>query len=228
MWIGRTSTPEEEAFLHPLPINRLWGVGEATRAALEELGAHTIGDLARIPGPVLEHRLGQALGRQLSRLSHAEDQRQVLPHRGAKSVSVEETFAEDISSPEAISAHLRTLCDRLAGRLRRGGHTGRTVSLKVRFADFDTVTRSVTVTEPLARADELWETTRQLLARTSRRSRGVRLLGVGVSGLMSDGDPTQLTLEEPASESIAVATEEVRARYGVDAVVRGSDIERQS
>jgi DNA polymerase-4 len=142
---------EELAFLHPLPIGDLWGVGEATQAALESLGVATIGDLAVTSEVTLRRRLGPAVGGHLAALARGEDDRFVTPEASARSISVEETYPQDVSATEAVERELLRLCDRLAGRLRRSGYGGKTITLKVRFADFTTVTRSCTIRSSVAR-----------------------------------------------------------------------------
>ena len=132
----------ELAFLHPLPISDLWGVGAVTQAALASLGIATIGDLATTPSVTLQRHLGQTVGAQLAALARAEDDRPVVTDSSARSISVEETYPDDLTTSEAIERELLRLCDRLAARLHRSGLGGRTVTLKVRFEDFTTVSRS--------------------------------------------------------------------------------------
>ena len=210
---------EELAFLHPLPIGDLWGVGAATQAALATLGIVTIGDLAATPEPVLQRRVGPAVGGHLAALARGEDDRAVTPETSAKSVSVEETYPRDVTAADVVDRELLRLCDRLAARLRRSGHGGRTLTLKVRFADFTTVTRSSTVGDPLYRRPDLWEEGRKLLSRARPGRRPIRLLGIGVSGLVGIAAPEQLSLARPQRDRVADAAEEVRSRFGDDAVI---------
>jgi DNA polymerase-4 len=208
----------ELAFLHPLPVRRLWGVGEATHAALEGLGVATIGDLAIIPADTLGRRLGPTIGAHLADLAAARDDRPVTPGGEAASVSVEATYEEDLVDLGDIERELLRHCDRLALRLRRGGHAGRVVVLKVRFDDFTTVTRSHTLTEPIDATPELWEAVRGLLARVPVAGRRVRLLGVGAQGLVAAGAPRQISLTGERRSAVADATDRVRARFGESSV----------
>ena len=212
-------TGTELDYLHPLSVRRLWGVGEATHAALEGLAIETIGDLAAVPLRLLEERLGRALSLHLSALAAGRDDREIVVGAASRSVSVEETYEHDLVDRETIERELLSLCGRLSGRLQRSGHAGRTVTLKVRFGDFTTVSRSVTASAAIEHTPALWDAARALLGRARPAGRGVRLLGIGVSGLEAGGSPRQLSLESPPREAAAVAAEEVRARFGDEAVV---------
>ena len=213
---------EELSFLHPMPVRRLWGVGEATRASLEALGVETIGDLADVPEVVLLSRLGPSLAKHLSELASGVDQREVEAGGGAKSVSVEETYAEDLTKDIDIEQALLRLCDRLSSRLRRAGYSGHTIGLKIRFGDFETFTRSLTVDDPVERTPALWDGARTLLQRVDRAGRGVRLLGIGVSSLVDPATPRQLSLDNQPREIAAGAVEKVRDRFGDEAVFPAS------
>ena len=210
---------EELGFLHPLPVRRLWGVGEATLAGLEALGVATVGDLALVPPATLGRRLGAALGAHLHRLANAEDPRHVSPGGEAKSVSVEQTFDRDLVTATGMQDALLLLCDRLSGRLNAAGLAGRTISIKVRFGDFTTLSRSSTLPGPVDHTPDLWDGARDLLAKVDVAGRGVRLLGVGVSGLAPRTAPRQLSMEHPAREAAAVAAEQVRERFGSESVI---------
>jgi DNA polymerase-4 len=209
----------ELEFLHPLPVRRLWGVGEATYAALEALGVRTVGELAALPEQVVAHRLGPAVGHHLVELANARDPRSVEPGGDAKSISAEATYEQDLGEIGDIERALLGHCDRLSARLRRHGYAGRTITLKMRFADFTTITRSETVAVPIEHTADLWDVVRDLLVRVDRAGRGVRLLGVGAAGLVPGGAPRQLSMEHPQRDAAADAAEQVRARFGDDAVV---------
>lgn len=206
-------------YLHPLPTRRLWGVGEATHASLEALGIHTIGELAALDRATLERRLGAAVGSHLSALARGLDERRVTVERPSKSVSVEETYERDLVSDADVDAALVTLSDRLASRLRRSGHRGQTVTLKVRFADFTTLTRSLTSPDAAGTTDDLRRAARRLWRRVGSDRRGVRLLGIGASGLVGRNEPAQLSLDTPAGGAAAVVVDEIRDRFGDGAVV---------
>ena len=210
---------EELDYLHPLPVRRLWGVGEATHASLEGLGVVTIGDLAALDATTLERRVGAAMGAHLGALAHGIDDRPVSVDRETKSVSVEETYERDLAADGAVDAALVALCDRLTSRLRRSGHRGRTVTLKVRFADLTTISRSTTLARPIGGADDLLPAVRGLWQRVGREGRGVRLLGVGVSGLVSRDQPAQLLLDAPSRAATAAVIDEIRDRFGDGAVL---------
>ena len=214
-------------YLQPMPVRRLWGVGEATRVSLEALGVETIGQLADVPEPMLVKRLGPSLAQHLSRLAAGIDSRGVEPDSSTKSVSVEETYDEDLESEAVMANNILRLCDRLASRLHRSGYAGRVVTLKVRFGDFVTVTRSETLPVETASATAIWDEARRLVQRVDRAGRGVRLLGIGVSGLVAVDAPQQLSLDHRPREAAASVVEEVRDRFGDDAVIRASLIPQE-
>jgi DNA polymerase-4 len=209
----------ELEFLHPMPVRRLWGVGEATLAALEALGVDTVGELAKLPVATLEARLGRSLGHHLHELANGRDRRYVESGDGSKSISVEATYEHDLVGDDAIERALLRHCDRLSARLRRAGMAGHTVSLKLRFGDFTTVSRSVTNAVPVEHTPDLWDAVRGLLGRIEVGSQGIRLLGVGASALVPTTEPRQLSLDHPERLAAAEAAEAVRARFGDDAVV---------
>lgn len=201
-------------FLHALPVEALWGVGPATLAGLQRLGVVTVGDLAELPEPTVLSGLGQANGRHLLELARGIDLRPVIPDIEAKSISVEETYDRDLEGRETIEAALLAHSQRLSGRLRRSGLAARTVTLKVRYEDFSTITRSVTLGGPLDSPRDLYVTARDLLGSVDL-ARPVRLLGLGGSGLEESNEPRQLDLgtdENWVKVSDAVA--EVRERFG--------------
>lgn len=210
----------EIAFLHPLPVRALWGVGEATHARLEELGVRTVGDLAALPRDFLERRLGQALGGHLSDLAWGRDEQPVAPGGPAKSVSVEETFATDLAGRQAMETELLRLADRLAARLRSAAVVARTVTLKVRFADFTTISRSHTLPGAVDTAQDLYHVGRELLERAAVGRRRVRLLGLGGDNLEEAEAPRQLGLEPRPWGEVEAAMGRVRQRFGRDAVGR--------
>lgn len=212
-------TGEELGFLHPMPVRRLWGVGQATHATLEGLGVRTIGDLATVPEMLLEKHLGPALARHLAQLARGIDPRGVSPIGKAKSISVEITFEEDLVSDGAVEDALFRLCEQLAGRLRKSGHAGATLHLKVRFAGFVTVSRSTTAADPIAHAPDLWKGAMRLMRSVHREGRGVRLLGVGIENLVDGSAARQLRLGAAGLEAVADAADAVRDRFGDRAVM---------
>lgn len=216
---------QELEYLHPKPVRALWGVGEATHARLEELGVVTIGDLAGYPRHTLTRRLGESLGGLLWDLSNGIDPRRVGSEESAHSISVEETFDMDLTELSAMDRVLVGQADRLADRLRRAGFVAHTITLKVRYPDFTTVTRSHTSDRPLTTTAEVLETARLLLDRTDAAERGVRLLGVGGDGLVASDAPRQLGLEVGPWEDVDSAVEAIRTRFGTGAVGRATTIE---
>ena len=207
------------AFLHPLPVQALWGVGPKTLERLRRLGVETVGDLAQLDERVLVASLGGAHGRHLHLLAQGIDPRPVEPHQPAKSIGHEETFAHDRYDLPSLQRELVRLADAVAGRLRAAGVAGRTVTIKVRFHDFRTITRSTTVASPLDTGPELVRAAGALLERIDPTP-GVRLLGVHVSHLV-EGAARQLSLDDldapdwgPATEAI----DAIRARYGASAI----------
>lgn len=210
----------ERAYLAPKPVRSLWGVGEATHARLEELGVVTIGDLAELPRSVLVRRLGSALGGMLSDLAAGTDERTVEPVGPARSISVEETYAEDLKDSDRMERELLGQADRLSSKLRQDDLVASTVHLKVRFGDFTTVTRSHTFREPVATVLELHRSALALLRRTDAMRRPVRLLGLGVGGLISANAPRQLDFGARSWDDIERAIEGVRDRFGHESVER--------
>ena len=206
-------------FLHALSVDRLWGVGQATRAALDRFGVETVGDLAAVPEATLTKTLGPAQGRSLALLARGIDDRPVLPQGDAKSLSVEETYDEDISDPDDLRRRLLVLAERLADRLHGAGLAGRTLQLKVRFADFTTVTRSLTLAAPTDVGRDLFHGAVHQLDRVAIPPGGVRLLGIGVVGMESADAPRQLSADRPAGwDDVATAVDQVRRKFGPGSV----------
>ncbi len=214
----------ELAFLHPLPVHRLWGVGPATLARLERLGIGTIGDLAATDAAVLVRLLGSAQGQHLHDLAHNRDHRPVDPALEAKSVGSENTFPVDLVTASDLERETLRLADQTASRLRKAGRAGRTITLKVRWSDFHTVTRSSTLSGPTDASAVIARTALELL-RSVEVGAGVRLLGVTVSGFgaataeqASLFDLGSASVGPLASDPLDAALDGLRARFG-DSVV---------
>jgi DNA polymerase IV len=211
-----------EEFLHPLPAAALWGVGPQTAEALERLGLKTVGDIAGMPLVTLQRGLGDATGSHLWELARGIDERPVVPSEMPRSVGSEETFRRDLDSAEEILREILRLSDRTASRLRSKKLCGRTVTLKVRFSNFRTITRSHTSGRELDSGAEIYAAARRLyLGLHLERSR-LRLLGVTVSGLVPGRARRQLDLlardATPAWGEAAEAIDAIRGRFGEAAV----------
>jgi DNA polymerase IV len=210
------------AFLHPLPVDALWGVGEQTGEALRKLGLKTVGDVASLSRRTLERALGDALGAHLHHLSHGRDLRRVEPYEAARSVGSEETFSVDLDATEDILREILRLADRTASRLRAKGACGRTVTLKVRFSNFKTITRSRTTDAPMETGAEIYATARDLYLKLDPDRPRIRLLGVAVSGLVDGPAERQLDLLESDARArwsdVTKAIDSIRTRFGDDAV----------
>ena len=168
--------------LHPLPVTRLGGVGPATAERLHQIGVRTVADLAAKSLTDLVALAGRAHGANLHALARAEDDRAVVPDRGVKSVSHEETFERDLTDLDALGREIDSMAARVGERLRASAYSGRTVTLKLRRYDFTTLTRSQTLPQPTDDARHIAATARRLLADAGTGG-GLRLLGVGISGL---------------------------------------------
>ncbi len=213
------------SFLHPLPVGALWGVGERTEERLVSLGLRTVGDIANTPVETLTRALGQAAGGRLHDLAWGRDDRHVVPDAAEKSIGNEETFGRDVDDPEIIARELLRLSQKVAARVRRQGLLGRTVVLKVRFADFTTITRSRTLPEPTDVGQLVYSTARDLYAALGLQRARIRLVGVRLEGLIDEAARTeQLTFDAPGSDTPAdrraaeVAADRLRDRFGDDVV----------
>jgi DNA polymerase IV len=213
----------ELAFLHPLPVERLWGVGPATATKLHELGITTVGEVAELAEGALVALLGRATGRKLHALAHNRDPRPVQAHRRRRSMGAQRALGRSPRSLENLDVALVGLVDRVTGRMRVAGRVGRTVVLRLRFDDFSRATRSHTLPYATASTQAILTTVRELLtiAAPMIDRRGITLVGVAVSNL-ADGRAVQLTLPLAAhsSEALDAAVDEVRQRFGSRAVTR--------
>ena len=202
-------------FLHPLPIESLWGVGERAAETLRRLGLTTVGDLAHAPPGMLRRAVGEASAAHLHELSWGRDPRKVVPEQPEKSIGAEMTFDTDVADPVLIRRSLLALAEKVGARLRAGGHAGRTVSIKVRLADFRTVSRSRTVPSSTDVAREIFELSWSLFEALGTTEH-IRLVGVRVEGLRAAGTSRQLTLGEPERgwREAEAAADAVVARFG--------------
>ena len=216
--------PDRElAFLHPLPVGRLWGVGRVTAARLHEHGISTVGEVARLDEPTLVRLLGRASGRHLHALAHNRDPRPVQPRRRRGSIGAQRALGRSPKTLDEVDAALLGLVDRVSRRMRAAGRVGRTVVLRLRFDDFSRATRSQTLHRATANTQAILETVRELLtvATPLIERRGVTLVGIAV-GNLEDGRPVQLALplDRQSSDALDAALDEVWARFGSRAVTR--------
>lgn len=215
--------------LHPLPVGALWGVGERTEETLHRFGLRTIGDIAHTPVDTLRRALGDAVGTQLFELSWGRDGRQVVPEQSERSIGAEETFAHDVDDPDVVHRELLRLSERTAARLRSAGLVGRTVSIKVRFADFTTITRARTLRESTDVAREVYGTARSLFDALGLQRARLRLVGVRVEGLAPvERQERQLLLDEPEIgwRDAERAVDRASARFGAGSVRPATLVER--
>jgi DNA polymerase IV len=220
----------ERSFLHPLPVERLWGVGPATAAKLHDWGLVRVGQLARLGESTLVSILGHALGRHLHALAHGRDPRRVRPRHGRGSFGAQSALGRAPTSPEAVDAVVVALVDRVTRRMRASGRAGRTVVLRLRFADFSRATRSRTLGRATAATRTVLAAARDLLAasQTTIDRRGLTLVGVTVSNLDPSGLGTQLELPLAGRslDALDAVLDEVRRSIGPSAVTRATLLQR--
>jgi DNA polymerase-4 len=213
----------ELAFLNPLPIERLWGVGPVTARKLHRQGLTTVGEVARCDEAVLVEMLGRAAGRHIHALAHNRDRRSVRVGRRRRSMGTQRALGRSPRSRDALEADLVALVDRLARRLRAARRVCRTIVLRLRFDDFSRATRSHTLTEATAQTQTLLATARELLAAAMAliESRGITLLGVAFANLEDEG-AVQLALPfaRERGSALDAAVDDVRERFGTDAITR--------
>lgn len=218
---GMVVVPAAEtlSFLHPLPVSALWGVGKRTEDALHSHGYVTIADVAAAPVGRLRRSVGAAAGEQLHALARGHDDRRVVPESEEKSVGAEHTFEADVRDHGACERELLRLSQRVAATLRGKELKGRTVSIKLRFSDFRTITRSRTLRAATDVAQEVHATATELF-REAVSGAAVRLVGVRIEGLTAGDAAEQLSFEapEPRWRDAEVAADDARSRFGAAAV----------
>jgi DNA polymerase-4 len=214
---------EELAYLHPLPVQRLWGVGPSTLERLRRMGVVTVGDLAALRSSAVISSLGKAHGRQLLDLAAGRDDRPVEPQREMKSISHEETFAHDLHEPDDVHRELVRLADAVAARLRDHGTGARTFTLKVRDGGFTTITRATTVAGAIDDAPAIIAATEPLLGDVDLAA-GIRLLGLAASRFAAPAEQLQFDVlagsGSPAGRwrDASRAVDDVRGRFGDEAI----------
>lgn len=207
------------AFLHPLPVAELWGVGEKTAVVLHRVGIRTVGDLANMPKHVLADAVGDAHASHLHSVSWGRDPSPVRQRAESRSIGAEETFETDLDDEDAIAAELLRLSDRIASRVMDAGVRARTITVKIRCADFQTYTRSRTIGHPTADVWTIFQTAREAYTAFKRGRRTIRLLGVTATGLVEGEVNEQLTFDsKPRYAEAERALTSVRKRFGKGSV----------
>ncbi|MGH9013406.1 MAG: DNA polymerase IV [Acidimicrobiia bacterium] len=213
----------ELAFLHPLPVERLWGVGPVTADKLRSLGIRTVGEVAQLAEAALVSMLGRASGRHLHALAHNQDPRPVQAGRRRRSIGSQRALGRSPRSPDTVDAAVVALVDRVTRRMRAAGRVGRTVVLRLRFDDYSRATRSHTLSQATAETHTILATARELLATGMPmiERQGLTLIGVAV-GNLDDDDAVQLALpfDRHSGGALDAALDDVRDRFGSAAVTR--------
>lgn len=211
------------AFLTPLPIERMWGVGKVAAQRLHSAGFDTLGDLARADPEHLESLLG-IWGRHVHRLARGEDNRDVHPGHAAKSIGHEDTFEVDYTTIAELEKHLLGQAQRVAHRLCKNDLCGTVVQVKLKYSDFKLLTRQLKLPEPIDDTDSIFDAARDLLQRFPRRNKGVRLTGVSVAGLRP-GPPPRTLFPDPTKqrrEKIQAVTDAILDRFGSHGITRAT------
>ncbi len=221
---GILEIPDERVltFLHPLPVSALWGVGPKTNEALVRLGLHTVGDIAQTPEQTLIRALGQAAGQSLYELAWGRDDRDVIPEEPDKSISAAETFDRDIDDPEIIAKEILRMCERASSRMRERSLFAKTITLKIRFADFTTINRSKTLPLPIDTTHEIYEIAKGLYEALSIGRARIRLVGVSLENLHTDShEQLILGARESSWRELQGGIDAAKARFGSDSVRPG-------
>jgi DNA polymerase-4 len=216
-----------DAFLEPLPVGRLWGVGEKTRDLLGRLAIRTVGDLRDTPEPILERLLGEAQARHLWELAHGIDEREVIPYEPPKSIGHEETFERDLDDDQEILRELLALSLRVATRLREDGYRARTVTLKARLSTFATLTRSRTLGDATDVGADLYAVVGELYRALPGDRRRIRLLGVQASGLLAAGAEQLALLRNDRWADVERTVDRIERRFGSGAATHASLLDRE-
>ncbi|MFY8255268.1 MAG: DNA polymerase IV [Candidatus Planktophila sp.] len=209
-------------FLHPLPVRAIWGVGPKTAESLERLGLHTVSDIAHTPRATLIRALGDATGASLYELAWGRDYRDVIPDEPEKSIGNEETFSEDLDNPEEILREFLRMTEKATARLRERSLFAKTISIKIKFADFSSLTRSKTVPIAIDNTHDTYEVVKALYLALRNEGARIRLVGVSLSHLQ-EGAPVQLELgaRERGWREADSAIDRAQARFGRGSVRPG-------
>jgi DNA polymerase-4 len=216
-------------FLHPLPVRAIWGVGPKTAESLERLGLHTVSDIAHTPRTTLIRALGDATGASLYELAWGRDYRDVIPDEPEKSIGNEETFSEDLDNPEEILREFLRMTEKATARLRERSLFAKTISIKIKFADFSSLTRSKTVPIAIDNTHDTYEVVKALYLALRNEGARIRLVGVSFSHLQ-EGAPVQLELgaRERGWREADTAIDRAQARFGRGSVRPGRLISPES
>ena len=215
-------------FLAPLPIERMWGVGKVMEKKLKKIGIHTIGELAQIPEKDMVRMFGKP-GHHFHQLARGIDPRTVIPYEPVKSVGNEFTFSEDIGDPEIVKKRILQLSEKVGSRLRHKNFQGRVVTLKLRYENFQTVTRSRTHERCLRNDNEIYNIARTLFEEVDIIGRKVRLIGISVSGLVGSSAQSDLFAgENERMGKVQSAVDDLRKRFGNDVITRARFKENSS
>ena len=216
-------------FLHPLPVRAIWGVGPKTAESLERLGLHTVSDIAHTPRATLIRALGESTGASLYELAWGRDYRDVIPDEPEKSIGNEETFSEDLDNPEEILREFLRMTEKATARLRERSLFAKTISIKIKFADFSSLTRSKTVPIAIDNTHDTYEVVKALYLALRNDGARIRLVGVSFSQLQ-EGAPVQLELgaRERGGREADTAIDRAQARFGRGSVRPGRLIRPES
>jgi DNA polymerase-4 len=209
-------------FLHPLPVRALWGVGPKTAESLDRLGLHTVADIANTPRSTLIRALGDATGESLYELAWGRDYRDVIPDEPEKSIGNEETFSRDLDNPEEILAELLRMSEKATARLRERGLFAKTITMKIKFADFTTLSRAKTLPIGIDSTQETYEIVKKLYLALRNEGARIRLVGVSLSNLLAEA-PVQLELgaRDRGWRDADTAIDKAKARFGRGSVRPG-------
>lgn len=218
---------EEAEFLAPLPIGRLWGAGPKALERFRRLGCATIGDAASLDRDVLVRTFGDSMGDRFHRLSRGVDDRPVVPDHIRKSLGKETTFGEDVADRRVVERTLLDLTEQVAALLRRKGLAGATVTVKLRWEGFETVTRQRTLESPVNTVEKIWPVARELLQSADRPRRRVRLVGVTLSTLdrAASGQSDMFVPDTGLDTKVAEAVDALAERFGSGTVTRAALLE---
>ena len=220
-----------QRILDPLLVTRIWGIGKATKKKFDGLGIRTIGELRQLSVQQLQSSFGQS-GQHFWQLARGIDDREVVADREAKSISHETTFAQDVRDENVLRAWLMELTEQVAGRMRRNHVLGRTVNLKVRYSNFDTITRSKSLPQSTNATNLLWSVVSELLSsQLPARPLVVRLLGMGVSNLQGQSPVQQSLFAEHQDErgtKLDEVADQIRSRFGSTSLRRASTVQHDA